>query len=497
MRTILYGFVCCGIGLLWAWGAEAQTDSAAANNAAGRPAAQQTAQQQRTEQQIKLLVENAIQQLDQIVPGEFPEGSEIAAGLRTVVEMFSRRELEPARSKLDELCAANPTIPPAGLLWSALLLAFNQFDAAYAELEKTAVVTPEYPGVPIAFARLAIGRGRLADASAQMKEARRTIDGGTWSEEQRKHFELDFLDTCADIASRRDQFDLARAHWGELRKLLPDNSLILIRLADLDFREQKIDSALQQLTVARTMDPENVIVPELTLFQWFQRQGKADEARKWIDQAVATHAEDRAVQLEYSKFLLEIGNPTDAAVWLEKAEKNGAESHTARFLRGQIAYFRGAFQAAEADFKELNTQRPTDFVTKNMLALCLIESSEPARKQNALELANFNLQSNPNNVYAASTLAWISYRLGNVKQAEQLFSQVINSPNVPTDSAFYMAHLFADEGRYEQALGLLKQALAAPGLFLNRQRAQEFQAEIEKRLQQTAPATGAVSGQGG
>jgi tetratricopeptide (TPR) repeat protein len=251
-----------------------------------------------------------------------------------------------------------------------------------------------------------------------------------------------------------------------------------------------MDAAMENLSVAHEMDKVNVFVPELALFQWSQGASKSEDARKWIEQAAANHPDDRAVQLEYGRYLLELGNPTDAAVWVEKAEKNGANPAATRFLRGQIAYYRGAFPAAEADFKELNTQHPNDFGAKNMLALSLIESSEPARKQNALELASFNLQAQPNSPHAASTLAWVLYRLGRGKQAAELFNQVISSPNVPTDSAYYVAHLFADEGQYERAVGLLKQALGAPGLFLNRQRAQEFLTEIEKRMQKTTPTTG-------
>ncbi len=489
------------LSLLVGWGllgwsvATAQTDpvpgaagsAAGAGGAAGRVSPQQPAQPQRNEQQVKEMIDRVMQQLDQLIPGEFAEGSEVSAALRGVVETFAKREFEPARTKLNEICAANPTLPPAGLLWSALLLAANDGNSAYQALEQAAVESPEYPGIYVALARMALGGRRFADAWAQIQETRRAIDAGTWNDEQKKHLETDYLDTIAEIASNREQLDQARGYLEELRsKYLPESAMVLIRLADLDFRQDKVEQALQQLTAARALDADNVPVPELTLFEWYLRAGKTAEAKEWIEKAVAQHADDRHSQYKYGEFLLQTGNPGEAAVWIEKAEKSGYDPDVIRLMRGQIAYYRGAFSAAEADFKELNSRRPNDFLVRNMLALSLIESSEPARKQNALDMALSNFNSNQN-VYAASTLAWIQYRLGNQKAAQQLFSQVINQANVPTDSAFYVAHLFADEGRYEQALTLLNQALTAPGLFLNRMRAEEFVQELQKRQQQTAP----------
>src|SRR5690606_14150457 len=121
-------------------------------------------------------------------------------------------------------------------------------------------------------ARMALGGRRFADAWAQIQEARRAIDAGTWNDEQKKHMETDYLDTIAEIASNREQLDQARGYLEELRsKYLPESAMVLIRLADLDFRQDKVEQALQQLTAARALDADNVPVPELTLFEWYQR----------------------------------------------------------------------------------------------------------------------------------------------------------------------------------------------------------------------------------
>jgi tetratricopeptide (TPR) repeat protein len=114
--------------------------------------------------------------------------------------------------------------------------------------------------------------------------------------------------------------------------------------------------------------------------------------------------------------------------------------------------------------------------------LCLAESDDAAKQQTALEIANGNFRANPNSPQMASTLAWILYRMGNVQQAKQLFSQVTSLANFPSDTAFYVSRLLIEEGDDENAANLLRESLKAPGLFLYRKRAEEELAAIEKRL---------------
>ncbi len=447
-----------------------------------------TAQDQRNDQNVKAVADRVFVAVDQLTPGDFPENSELKKSLQAVCELMARGKADETRKQLADLAAANPTLPPPGLLISGMLFAVNMNDAGHRELEKAATDNPQYPGIFTAFSRLAITQGRWADALAEVGELRRAIDAGTWNEDQKKQFESEFLDASADALTGREKYDEARTHLLELQKLLPDNASVLIRLADLDFRQEKIESAIKYLTEAHQKD-SNIYVPELVLYQWYQRDGKIDDATSWMEKSAQTYPEDRGVQFEYGKYLLENGKSDEAAIWIDKADKNGANPLLTRFIRGQISYYRGAFAVAEADFKELNDQRPNDFGTKNMFALCLIESSDPAKRQRAYELAAYNMNANQNNVYAASTFGWVLYRLGNVPLATQYLTQVLRQPNVPTDSAFYVAHLFADEGRYENAVTLLNQALTAKGLFLNRVRAQDFLADVQNRLQKTGPTT--------
>ncbi len=455
--------------------AQPKTDIAPTDDAAKAAAAKQA------EQNTQAIADQLLVAMDHLIPGEFPKDSSLPTSLRQAALPLLSGDLAQTKKHLEELIQSNPTLPPLQLLLGGMYFSLNQSESGRLALEQAAVDHPEYPGVYTALARLAINQGWWASSAALLAQLRQTIDAGTWSEDQRKHFESEYLDAMADTAIGQRRLDPARDYLTRLQTLVPDNASVWFRMADVDFRQSKIDSALENLAKACSFDA-NLYPPELVLYQWTTRRNQTEDAKRWIEAAASKFPDEKSVQLEHSRYLLEQGKLGEAADWVARAEKNNANRSITRFLRGQIAFIRRAYQVAEADFRELTLQTPNDLAARNLLALCLAESDDNAKQQTALEIANSNFRANPNSPQMASTLAWILYRMGNLQQAKQLFSQVTSLANFPSDTAFYVAQLLIEEGDDENAANLLKESLKAPGLFLYRKRAEEDLAAIEKRL---------------
>ena len=353
-------------------------------------------------------------------------------------------------------------------------------------LENAAIDNPENPGILSAFCRMAIGEGRWTDALALTEKIRRSVDAKQWNEDQKKHFEIEYLDAVADIAMGQKRFDEARVHLLELQKIVPENDRLNVRLAEVDFQQHNQDAALVRLQEAVKQN-ESLLPPELILFNWNIRTQNQELADKWIKVAAEKHSDDVNVQLEIGKRLLQKGNLTDASAWIEKAEKNNADAYLTKFIQGQIAFLRRSYRVAMSIFNDLSLQRPNDFGAKNMLALCMLESGDKTKYPLAVDLATNNLRLNQRSPQAAATLAWAYYRSGDREKANQLLSQIAQMQNVHPDAAYYIAHLVSDEGRFQEAANLLEKSLLSANVFLYRNNAESMLEDLKERLAEEDP----------
>jgi predicted Zn-dependent protease len=443
---------------------------------------------QQTEKNVQALTDRLFLAVDQLIPGDFGQNAPLPPQIKEAIALFVRGDRPGSYAKFQQLTKDNATLPPPQLLTAALYFALNQMDVGKLLLERAAIDVPDYPGVYTALARVAINQSSWAASAALLAQLRQKIDSGTWNEDQKKHFELEYLDALADTMLGQQRWDEAKKHLTELQTQLPQNASVPFRLADVDFNQENVDGALANLTKARSLD-SNLYPPELVLYQWFSRRNNVEEAETWIKSASEKYPDEKTVQLEYGKFLLERGDLTPAAKWVEKAEKSGANISITRFMQGQISFMRRSYSVAEATFNELYLQNPNDVGVRNMLVLSLIESEDPVKRQKALELATANVRFNANNPQLASTMAWVHYQLGNTQQSKQILSQIATLPSFPSDTAYYISRLLVDEGQYENAGKLLTETLKAPGLFLYRLRAEADLPEINKKASEASSKT--------
>jgi hypothetical protein len=75
----------------------------------------------------------------------------------------------------------------------------------------------------------------------------------------------------------------------------------------------------------------------------------------------------------------------------------------------------------------------------------------------------------------------VLYKLKRTDEAGQVLNQVINSGQVSPDAAYYVAQIFADQGRDADAIQILQQALANPQPFANRMNAANLLADLRKK----------------
>jgi predicted Zn-dependent protease len=129
---------------------------------------------------------------------------------------------------------------------------------------------------------------------------------------------------------------------------------------------------------------------------------------------------------------------------------------------------------AEQILQALVRDSPGDAWARSQLALVLAEQADEAKRRQALELAEELARQAPTGADALATLGTVYYRLRRLDEAEKLLQAVIDSGRGNSECAYILARLKADRGQAQPAVGLLKSALDAPGIFVFRQDARQW-----------------------
>jgi len=82
-------------------------------------------------------------------------------------------------------------------------------------------------------------------------------------------------------------------------------------------------------------------------------------------------------------------------------------------------------------------------------------------------------------VSAATTTAWVYYKLGRMADAEKILAQVAQNNALSADGAYYISRILVDKGEKEQAKRLLEQVIANEAMFANRAAAEELLEEVK------------------
>lgn len=417
------------------------------------------------------------QELSNVVPVRLKAGSDRKKAVINAVEAFIARDMKRLEAILLAQSQSDATFPPPKLLLAVFSYAVKDTRTGFALLEHAAAEAPEYPGIYLAFARLALNQGRLSDALAMFEKSSRVSEESKLEEEARDFFMREALNGSIDVVMRQRRYSEARKKVQALRESYPDEPKIGLVVAELEFLEGNIDKSLEQLEALQRRFPASR-VPELMLSAWFMRDNNKDEAVKWIQAAAKKYPARSPVQLEYATWLIQENQFQSARAIIIKAEKLDGETLDSRRLKARIAFAEQAYGVAEAHYQVISSQRTGDFDASNMWALSLVESDDETKQQKALEVALRNFRSSPRNLIAKAALGYIYLKNGQKEMAEDLLTQVARSSGSAPEINFFLACFLADKGLSEKARTTLEAALGHKSFFLYRAPAEQLLASL-------------------
>jgi tetratricopeptide (TPR) repeat protein len=219
----------------------------------------------------------------------------------------------------------------------------------------------------------------------------------------------------------------------------------------------------------------------------YERKNQRAEATKYMDLAAKNHPKEMNVRLSITDWAVRTNQTDVALAHAEAAVKLDETSLQAKLARGIVARLRGDPKAAERYFELAHLQSPGAFATSNNLALVLIESKDEDKKARAIEFAQMNFQRFPLNgnsqerFEAATTFGWVLYQLGRLNEAEQALQAAAQSGNLSPDAAYYIARIWFEKQKLEEAQKLLETALEPDVPMVHRKAAVQLLDTLKKK----------------
>ena len=432
--------------------------------------------QQQTEQRFNQLV----QELNNLIPGDPASNPTQQKVIGDAVKAFQARDANLVIELMTAQSLSDPNFPPADVMLAGLSFAIQDPKSGRVLLERAALNHPDNPAVYSTFARLAINENRSTDALALLDKLDRVTKKAKLPPQAAAFYEAQYLDGATDIAMRQRRFSDGRRYLMKLRELRPGNPKALMVSAELEFNEKNLEQSLLFLKQLQTALPQTR-PPEIIMANWFQRSGKFDTAKAWIQAAAETYVDSPKVQLEVASWAVNEEQFPMALAAIKKADIAG-ETPQSLSLKAKIAFAGESYGVAESHYAQLYKKFPNNFDASSMYALCLIESDDPEKRKLALEIANRNFRALPDNIVAQAAHGYVLLREGKMEQAKTIIGRAMQQQNTSPEIRFFAASVLNEMKEGEKSKTSLEQALKYRGLFLYRSRAKKMLQEVSQTL---------------
>ena len=220
--------------------------------------------------------------------------------------LLGSREVAQARQALDQTLELDPNQLGAYLIQAQIALGSGDLDEAERKAVVAARIAPEHPVLEAIQAMIALGRGDKAGALSKVTPAmERTPD----------HPEV--LNAAAFIYLANGHLAFAEQAFRRLRELRPGHHALRRALAELLYRQQRFDEALEE--IEPMLELPGHASPEGHRFagQMAMQIGQPERALRWLRGALAAMPSDQASLDLAMQAWSRIGDPDDARNALE------------------------------------------------------------------------------------------------------------------------------------------------------------------------------------
>jgi tetratricopeptide (TPR) repeat protein len=415
------------------------------------------------------------------------------AEVEKALDLFRKQQFPDALEQLKKAGKTNPNLMPPKLQMAQWFLSAGSGQNARGYIEQAIAEDPRHPDGYLFNANVAFNEGRVTDAVLNLLMSQEMVKDARWDADQKKRFTREGLTGLAQCNQARGNYEAAGENILGLLKDDPKNGPMRAKYAEMVFRTGKPEQAMEELKRAvadePTLDP-----PDMWMATFYKMKAAAetdpvraeDDRKKTVfhlQEAGAKNPKNAKCKRAYAEWLMEAGTPDAATLYVKAAAELEQNSRDTNAVRALWHMYKKEYAAAEEILSKMYFDSPNDLFAVGNLALARAESADADKKRKAVELAESLVRQNPKAGLAHAVLGWCQYKAGKLDDADKSFGQALAAGQITFDTAYFMARLFNEKGKFEEAHQLLKGAVSAPhGPFVYRSDAKVLLTEVAKKV---------------
>jgi uncharacterized protein HemY len=400
------------------------------------------------------------------------------------VAALQKGQLDAAYQHLVDATKKNPDLPPARFMLAKILSGVQNMGAvARSTLEQAAAENPDHPVVYLQNAEIGLNDARYSDVVLNCEKALLLSRANRWSAEQKRKYNTDAHIYLSAVAELRKHWSDAATHLTALLEAQPNDVKLRARLAQAFFFQDKPDDAFKELEkAAKVKDPTMLDTAEVIMAKLWTAKGDYPKAREWLNKAAKQGANNVRVKLAFADWLLQQNQVDEADIHVKDAVKLEPKNTEVMRLQGLVARIKKDLKTAETTFQQILVQAPGDQFATNHLALCLADSKDESQRAKSIPHADLNVRANQKSAEAWATLGYCYFRLKDSAKAMNALQVAASGGQITSDTGYFLAMMFVDKDKYEDAKTLLEGSLQAKGLMVYREDAKKLLEEVKKKL---------------
>ena len=414
-----------------------------------------------------------------LVSAEPPQNPEVAKG----VEAALAGDVADAEKLFAAATAKRPGSRPGGID-AAMAFADPTFEQHHFGklrfwLEKT---TDDYPNDPEAFlliGDIALSDGRLLETKMLADHAATLVEKFDADSDRKKSLQIYADRLLASVAEQKKNWNEARNRFTKLCELEPTSGEHPYRLGLVLFRLGLKDDAVKSLTVAASKDAD-ILPPLIVLAQLSETEGKTDEAVKLLAEALETDGENPKALTAAADLELHWNHLPKVRELADKAHQLDPTNVAPRLTLGIVDLYDEKYGDAEEKFSAIASSLPEHESALIGLSLALSEQSDVNQLRRAYGYARANADRHPESVSAQTTLAWVLIKANYPDEAEKILTRLFDVGDLNSAGAYYLAVVYSQRNREDEAILFLKNALETKVNFPKRAAAESLLKSLSK-----------------
>jgi Tfp pilus assembly protein PilF len=357
--------------------------------------------------------------------------------------------------------------------------------AGRAAMEKTAAEFPNDPEAFLIYADQAFNQGGTIEADALYNKTLQLADKFSENQKRKRNITIRALWGRALMSERRKRWAEMAADLQALLKIDSHHTQANYRLGIALCMQNNFPEGFKAFEAASKED-KTVPNPLLSTALMYDRMNVPDKAKQSFELALQANPNDLNTMVNYAQWLIKTGALADAERRLAAARTAHPDSLDVYTLSGVAARMSGKLKEAENFFVTALGKAPAHIGVMNQLATLLVEQSDKAKQNIAMQFAAMNAKLNPESADANITFAWCNYKTERPNEATNALRQGLQLGTLSPDSSYLVAEMISSQNRpedIEAAKRLLGDALAADttGIFVHRKQALELQKKLAAR----------------